>query len=81
MAMAKQIQETAQEHAVKHKIGRKSRMDLKAKELAESVLAWWSEHQCDTTAIGDGEWDNVFDETPDFVIKAAAYLGIDLNAL
>lgn len=56
-------------------------MDKKATALAESVLAWWKEHEFDTRAIGDGDYANVFDYVPDFVIKAAEYLGLDSTKL
>lgn len=52
-------------------------MDEQAKKLAESVLAWWDEHRYDSCRTGDGDWDNVFDRTPDFVILAAKMTGRD----
>lgn len=39
-------------------------------EAAESVMAWWDEHQYDTTGER-GEY-NVFGEDPDFVVLARA---------
>jgi hypothetical protein len=43
--------------------------------LAQSVLAWWENHQYDTTA--DGEY-NLYSETPDFVKLAQAAPAFDI---
>jgi hypothetical protein len=43
--------------------------------LAQSALAWWKDHQYDTTA--DGEY-NLYSETPDFVKLAQAAPAIDI---
>ena len=56
-------------------------MDEKAKDLAEAVLAWWKEHKYDACQTADGDEDNVYDYTPDFVVKAAEYLGRDVSGL
>jgi hypothetical protein len=37
---------------------------------AESVMAWWEQHQYDT--CGERGEINVFDEEPDFVVQARA---------
>lgn len=50
-------------------------MEEKARELAEAVLTWWEEHKFDTCSTGHGDLDNIFDRVPDFVYKAAEYLG------
>jgi len=43
---------------------------VKARELRDKVLQWWEEHQSDTYSTGDDDWDNVYDEEPDFVTLA-----------
>ena len=44
----------------------------KARELAESALAWWDDHKTDTTGEF-GEW-NVYSSEPEFVKKAKMFL-------
>jgi hypothetical protein len=44
--------------------------------LAQNVLAWWEDHQYDTTA--DGEY-NLYSETPGFVKLAQATPAIDIT--
>lgn len=39
--------------------------------LVRSAIAWWEEHQFDTTSV-DGEERNVYDEEPAFVSLARA---------
>ena len=39
------------------------------KELIDSVLNWWEDHQYDTTSNGEDEC-NIYNETPEFVILA-----------
>jgi len=38
--------------------------------IADMVLAWWEEHGNTEVPTGDGDWDNVYDEEPDFVREA-----------
>ena len=56
-------------------------MDEKAKQLAESVLAWWQEHRRDTCYNSARFKMDVYRNTPDFVIRAAEYLGRDTTSL
>lgn len=49
--------------------------------LAESVLAWWNEHESDSIAYdaGDGYMDerNLYDEPPEFVKIAYALVPVE----
>jgi hypothetical protein len=52
-------------------------MDDEAKKLAESVIKWWEEHRYDCYFDGDDE-RNLYEETPEFVVLAANYLGLEI---
>ena len=36
-------------------------------ELLKAVLEWWEKHQYDETPTTDGDWDNLYSRTPEFV--------------
>lgn len=38
-------------------------------KLVRDILDWWEEHKCDEVPVGDGEWDNQYDN-PIFVLEA-----------
>jgi len=41
-----------------------------AEELSYMILAWWEDVRGTEFPTGDGDWDNVFNEEPDFVREA-----------
>ena len=43
-------------------------------ELMLSALNWWDEVKDMDQMVGDGDWDNVFDETPGWVVKAKGFI-------
>jgi len=45
-------------------------MNNEAIELAKSVIDWWEINRFQEIPLGDGEFDNFWDETPEFVTKA-----------
>ena len=49
-------------------------MNFRDIELAKSVIDWWEDARYEEVSTGDGDWDNLFYETPDFVIKAKELL-------
>lgn len=38
--------------------------------LVDLVLEWWEDHKYDSYPLGDGEWDNIYSETPEFCYLA-----------
>lgn len=42
-------------------------MDPKLIALLDSISTWWEQHEYDTFPTGDGDEDNVYRDTPEFV--------------
>ena len=39
-------------------------------KLLDEVLSWWNDHEFDTVKLSDGDEDNLWDGTPDFILIA-----------
>jgi hypothetical protein len=48
------------------------------KECLKAALKWWHEEASSLTqSVGDGDWDNVFDDDPMWVVEARKLLSED----
>lgn len=49
------------------------------KEILVEALKWWDEEASSLTeSVGDEDWDNVFDDDPDWVRQARKILDVGL---